>query len=57
MPSKGYSVGESVMVKWPGSALWYPAMILSIEDDEYKVRFEEGTEDEVTAESIRVSLE
>ena len=45
------------MVKWPGSALWYPAMILSIEDDEYKVRFEEGTEDEVTAESIRVSLE
>ncbi|XP_071784735.1 delta(14)-sterol reductase TM7SF2-like [Asterias amurensis] len=53
MPSKGYSVGESVMVKWPGSALWYPAVIMSIEDDEYKVRFEEGTEDEVTAESIR----
>nr|AIJ01350.1 lamin 2b receptor [Patiria miniata]AIK20547.1 lamin B receptor 2 [Patiria miniata] len=51
--SHKYDVGEKVMVKWPGSALWYPAKVLAIQGEEYKVKFEEGTEDEVTADYIR----
>ena len=43
------------MVKWPGSALWYPAKILGMDGEEYKVKFEEGAEDEVTVDNIRVS--
>ncbi|XP_022081508.1 delta(14)-sterol reductase-like [Acanthaster planci] len=53
MPSRKYGVGEQVMVKWPGSALWYPAKVLAIQGEEYRVKFEEGTEDEVTEDYVK----
>lgn len=44
---KEYKLGEKVRAKWPGSRLWYKAEILELLDDGYKVKFEDGTEDEL----------
>ncbi|XP_072031774.1 delta(14)-sterol reductase TM7SF2-like isoform X3 [Amphiura filiformis] len=52
---KGVKAGEKVMAKWPGSALWFPAVVLSIGDDgeSYEVRFEDGTEDDLSERHVQ----
>ena len=44
-----YDVGEVVMARWPGSKLWYEALVLSTnyDDDQFLLRFADGQENEV----------
>lgn len=53
---KGFNVGEQVRAKWPGSRLWYKATILEELSDGFKVKFEDGTEDELDFSDVAVSI-
>lgn len=50
------SVGDKVMAKWPGSSLFYHAEVISVQDDEAEVLFEEGTKMEVFIKDIKVLI-
>ena len=54
---RGLKVGEKCMAKWPGSALWFPAVITALgeDGDSYEVKFEDGTEDELAENHVAVS--
>ncbi|XP_046848396.1 LOW QUALITY PROTEIN: delta(14)-sterol reductase TM7SF2-like [Xenia sp. Carnegie-2017] len=45
----GFDVGDAVMARWPGSKLWYEAVVLSTnyEEDVFQIRFPDGQENEV----------
>ena len=55
---KGLAVGEKVMAKWPGSALYYPAVVTSLGEggDSYAIKFEDGTEEELIEKHVTVSV-
>ena len=44
------------MAKWPGSALWFPAVVMTIGDDGdyYEVKFEDGTVDDLDEKHVSV---
>ena len=44
------------MAKWPGSKLWYEAVVLSTnyEDDQFQLRFPDGQENEVPYSHLSV---
>ena len=54
-----YEEGEEVMAKWPGSSLWYEAVVLSAnyKDDVFKLRFSDGQENEVSVSHVSVRFE
>ena len=54
-----YEEGEEVMAKWPGSNLWYEAVVLSAnyEDDVFKLRFSDDQENEVPLSHLSVRFE
>ena len=56
---RGLKVDAKVMAKWPGSALWFPAVITKLGEDEesYEVKFEDGTEEELPENHVSVSIE
>lgn len=56
---RGLKVGDNVMAKWPGSMLWYPAVITEVgeDGDSYSVKFEDNFEDEFDEKHVSVSLE
>ena len=53
---KNLQVSEKVMAKWPGSALWFPAVVIGTgtDEDSYKVKFEDGTEVELGEKHVTV---
>ncbi|PIK61428.1 putative delta(14)-sterol reductase isoform X2 [Apostichopus japonicus] len=53
---KGFNVGEQVRAKWPGSRLWYKATILEELSDGFKVKFEDGTEDELDFNDVAIEI-
>lgn len=52
-----FPVGEKVMAKWPGSALYFHAVVTKVTDEEgtVEVRFEDGTDMELPAHYVSVS--
>ena len=54
MPS--FKVGDEVMAKWPGSNLWFKSKILAVTEDEYKVRYTDGTEEEIPKKDVMVRI-
>ncbi|XP_028409831.1 delta(14)-sterol reductase-like [Dendronephthya gigantea] len=44
-----FQVGEEIMARWPGSQLWYEAVVLSVnyEEDIFLLRYPDGQENEV----------
>ena len=55
---KNLTVGEKVMAKWPGSYLWFPAVITELGEygDSYKVKFDDGFEDEFAENHVTVGI-
>ncbi len=53
---KIYTIGEEVMARWPGSNLWFEAVVLSTnyEDDLFQLRFADGQENEVPYSHLSV---
>lgn len=53
-----FDVGDAVMARWPGSKLWYEAVVLSTnyEEDVFQIRFPDGQENEVPYSHIAVSI-
>ncbi|XP_072031772.1 delta(14)-sterol reductase TM7SF2-like isoform X2 [Amphiura filiformis] len=49
---KGLQTGEKVMAKWPGSALWFPALVTAIDEDSYEVKFEDGTKNDLEERNV-----
>jgi len=52
-----WSVGDKIMAKWPGSALYFHAVIKSTydeEDDEVEVLFSDGSQMKVPLKHILV---
>ena len=51
-----YAEGEEIMAKWPGSVLWYEAVVLSTnyEGDLFQLRFPDGQENEVPYSHLSV---
>lgn len=56
---KLYEVGETVRARWPGSKLWFEAVVLSAnyEDDSFHLRFNDGQENEVPYSYLAVRIE
>jgi hypothetical protein len=54
-----FDVGEVVMARWPGSKLWYEAVVLSTnyEEDQFQLRFPDGQENEVPQSHLMVRIE
>ena len=54
---KHLSVGEEVMGKWPGSPLWYEAIVVSIDYDKNTcvLQFNDGQENEIPISHVSVS--
>ena len=57
-PKTKYSEGEEIMARWPGSKLWFEAVVLSTnyEDDLFHLRFPDGQENEVPFSHLAVCL-
>ena len=51
-----FQVGEEIMARWPGSKLWYEAVVLSVnyEEDLFLLRFPDGQENEVPYSHLSV---
>ena len=47
------------MAKWPGSALWFPAVITGVgeDGDSYDLKFEDGFEDEFAEKHVTVCVQ
>ena len=54
-----YDVGEAIMARWPGSKLWFEAVVLSInyDEDQFLLRFPDGQENEVPYSHLSVRFE
>ena len=54
-----YEEGEEVMARWPGSTLWYEAVVLSVnyDADQFQLRFVDGQENEVPYSHLSVRFE
>jgi len=54
---KTFEVDQNVYAKWPGSTQYFKAAILSIQDDEIKVKFEsDGTKETILKKHIMVNF-
>lgn len=56
---KAFEVGEEVMAKWPGSDLWYEAIVESVDHQMKKcvVKYKDGQENGVSFSQMAVSSE
>ncbi|XP_070571098.1 delta(14)-sterol reductase TM7SF2-like [Ptychodera flava] len=55
MPQR-HKVGDTVMARWPGSKLWFPASVIGTVDNKYTVKFEDGSEFELDAKSVNTEV-